>query len=127
MMPYPFKFDENLDPRWREPLLTQGHQVSTVDEEPLRGTDDSTLAETCRLSNRCLITADLDFAQQLLYPPDKYAGLIVLRHPNPTLAGMKKLVQHIATAIEKDSPTGQLWIVEPGRIRIRKPDNEESS
>ncbi len=43
-----FKLDENLDARWRVPLEEAGHQVSTVAEEALEGTEDRTLAEICR-------------------------------------------------------------------------------
>jgi Domain of unknown function (DUF5615) len=35
-----FKFDENLDPRWRTPLEQARHQVTTVAEEGLQGADD---------------------------------------------------------------------------------------
>ena len=56
------------------------------------------------------------------------AGLIVLRHPHPTLAGMRRLVQQVALAVGQNSPAGQLWIVEPGRIRIHlnRPEEETS-
>ena len=65
-----------------------------------------------------MITVDLDFAQILDYPPEDHAGLIVLRHPRPTLGGMRSLVRQVALAVEQESPVGRLWIVEPGRIRI---------
>jgi hypothetical protein len=113
-----FKLDENADPRWRVPLEQPGHQVSTTAEESLNGADDRTIAETCQTAGLCLITADLHFSQILDYPPERYAGIIVLRHPRPTLGGMMRLVRQIATAVEQESPAGQLWIVEPGRIRI---------
>ena len=113
-----FKLDENLDARWRVPLEEAGHQVSTVAEEALEGTDDRTLAETCHSLGLCLVTADLDFSQILDYPPERYAGLIVLRHPHPTLARMRDLVRQVAMTISHESPVGRLWIVEPGRIRI---------
>jgi predicted nuclease of predicted toxin-antitoxin system len=116
-----FKLDENADPRWREPLEQAGHQVSTAAEESLNGTPDELVAETCRSLGLCLITADLDFAQVVNYPPAKYSGLIVLRHPHPTLAGMRDLVSQVASAVAQESPTGQLWIVEPGRIRAHWP------
>ena len=116
-----FKLDENADPRWREPLEAAGHQVSTVAEESLNGAPDETLAETCQSLRLCLITADLDFSQTLNYPPENYAGIVVLRHPRPTLAGMKDLVRQVAAAVTQESPVGQLWIVEPGRIRIHWP------
>jgi predicted nuclease of predicted toxin-antitoxin system len=116
-----FKLDENADSRWREPLVQAGHAVSTVAEEALRGAEDEIVAETCQREELCLITADLDFAQILDYPPEKYAGLIILRHPHPTLAGMARLIRQIVAALPNESPVGRLWIVEPGRIRIHEP------
>ncbi|MBM4321850.1 MAG: hypothetical protein FJ125_18415, partial [Deltaproteobacteria bacterium] len=104
--------DENADARWRIPLEEAGHLVSTVREEGLRGTDDQTLISICQGLGLCLITADLDFAQRLLYPPERYAGIIVLRHPRPTLSAMQSLVGQIARALQHEHPTGRLWIVE---------------
>ena len=116
-----FKLDENADPRWREPLAQAGYEVSTVVEESLRGAEDEVVAEVCQKEERCLITADLDFAQILEYPPEKYMGLIILRHPHPTLAGMARLIRQIVAVLPNESPVGRLWIVEPGRIRIHEP------
>jgi predicted nuclease of predicted toxin-antitoxin system len=113
-----FKLDENAAPQWRTPLEQAGHEASTVVEEGLKGTGDSTLARICQESGLCLITADLHFAQIIEYPPEEYARIIVLRHPKPTLARMLGLVQQVAHATRNESPAGRLWIVEPGRIRI---------
>ncbi len=113
-----FKLDENLDPRWGSLLVRSGHDVATVYEEKLQGATDAAVAEACRREKRCLVTADLDFAQILDFPPRRYAGIVVLRHPRPTLAGMQRLVRQLASAVSKESPAGRLWIVEPGRIRI---------
>jgi len=123
-----FKLDENGDPRWREPLIQAGYTVSTVAEEGLRGATDDVIAAACLSEQLCLITAHLDFAQILDYSPEKYAGLIVLRHPHPTLAGMVGLIRQIVAALPNESPVGRLWIVEPGRIRIHdpRPENEGS-
>lgn len=113
-----FKLDENADPRWRTPLEEAGHHVSTVLEQHLQGSDDSIVAQTCKDRGLCLITVDLGFAQILKYPPDEYPGIVVLRHPNPTLAAMNQLVRQVAVALKTQSPRRRLWIVEPGRIRI---------
>jgi predicted nuclease of predicted toxin-antitoxin system len=113
-----FKLDENADPRWRTPLEETGHHVSTVSEEHLQGSEDRAIAITCKDKALCLITVDLGFAQILEYPPNDYPGIIVLRHPTPTLNGMKQLVRQVAVALETRSPHGRLWIVEPGRIRV---------
>jgi predicted nuclease of predicted toxin-antitoxin system len=115
-----FKLDENADPRWREPLTAAGHDVSTASEQSLAGVGDHELAEACRAEKRCLVTLDVDFAQILDFPPQEYAGLIVLRHPRPSLAAMRDLVRQLVMALEKESPVGRLWILEPGRLRIHQ-------
>ncbi len=115
-----FKLDENADPRWREPLVEAGHDVSTAAEQSLEGVGDQEIAERCRVERRCLVTMDLGFAQILDYPPHDYAGLVVLRHPSPTLAGMRDLMRLLAVAAERESPVGKLWILEPGRLRIHQ-------
>jgi len=122
-----FKLDENADPSWRIPLEEAGHGVSTVAEERLRGSQDSVIAQTCKNVGLCLITADLGFAQILEYPPDRYPGIIVLRHPSPTLAGMTQLIRQIVTAVKTQSPKGHLWIVEPNRIRIHGVPQDKDS
>ncbi len=113
-----FKLDENADPRWRTPLEEAGHRVSTVAQEHLEGAKDPVIAQTCKDLGLCHITIDLGFAQILAYPPNQHPGIIVLRHPAPSLAGMKQLISQVATALKSQSPQGRLWIVEPGRIRI---------
>jgi predicted nuclease of predicted toxin-antitoxin system len=120
-----FKLDENADPRWRLPLEHAGHLVSTVSDEALTGSDDDLIAKVCSENGFALITLDQGFAQIIHYPPDRYSGIIVLRHPKPTLAGMRNLVAQIAEALKRQSPAGELWIVEPGRIRIHQPRTPE--
>lgn len=114
-----FKFDENADPRWRVPLEAAGNTVSTVTEEKLQGQADVTIAAVCRSLDMCLLTLDVDFAQTTAYPPEDYQGIIVLRHPKPTLKEMLSLVHQVVIMLKSESPCGRLWIVEPGRIRVR--------
>jgi hypothetical protein len=109
----------------KTPIHVGGHSlkrldnhVSTVSEEHLQGSEDRIIALPCKDKGLCLITVDLGFAQILEYPPNDYPGIIVLRHPAPTLSGMHQLVSQVAVAIETRSPDGRLWIVEPGRIRV---------
>ena len=44
-----------------------------------RGTSDENLARTCRSELRALLTFDVGFADLRAYPPEEYAGFIVLR------------------------------------------------
>lgn len=115
-----FKLDENAAPAWRAPLERAGHAVSTVAEEKLAGAADDTIAAICRSLGLCLVTLDLDFAQTTQYPPKDYPGIIVLRHPRPTLRGMLVLVDQVVEMMKRESPDRRLWIVEPGRVRIHE-------
>ena len=110
------------------PTRTKRALLRIQRKQALQGDEDEVVAEACRKESLCLITADLDFAQILDYPPENYEGLIVLRHPHPTLAGMAMLVRQIVVALARgDSPVGCLGIVEPGRIRIYEPPVRQGS
>ena len=116
-----FKLDQNLDRVIGEPLIEGGHDLKTAEEQSLQRADDLTVVGVCRAEHRCLITADMGFAQIIDYPPDQYAGLIVLWHPRPTRSAMRALVEQVRVACKEESPVGRLWIVEPRRIRIHLP------
>lgn len=116
-----FKLDENLSAAFKSPLLAAGHDVATVADQSLRGASDRRIAAICKQESRCLITADEDFAQILSYPPEQYAGIVVLRHPQPTLQRLEELVRQVVVALKNETLAGRLWIVEPGRIRIHEP------
>jgi predicted nuclease of predicted toxin-antitoxin system len=116
-----FKLDENLSPGLRVVFDRAGLDVATVGDQGLQGATDERVSEACRREGRCLVTADQDFAQILLYPPSSYAGIIVLRDPRPSLVRLENLVRQVISALQRESVEGRLWIVEPGRIRISDP------
>ena len=114
------KLDENIDPRAKEILAQAGHDVLTVPEEALNGFSDDVIGAAARREGRCLVTLDIDFADIFAYPPERYVGLVVLRHPRPTVKGLLNLVQQFVISLRSHNPRGQLWIVEPGRLRIHE-------
>jgi predicted nuclease of predicted toxin-antitoxin system len=113
-----FKLDENISYQLQDIFKTANYEVSTVKAENLAGSPDSKLAEVCRMERKCLITLDDGFSQILQYPPQHYAGIIVLRHPRPTLSSIRDLLSQIIDQISPENILGKLWIVEPGRIRV---------
>jgi predicted nuclease of predicted toxin-antitoxin system len=113
------KLDENLGVRTAEVFRAAGHEVATVDEQGLRSSPDSEISVVCAGERRVLVTLDKDFADPLLVPPERSAGVAVLRVPD--LPGSQALVaaaMRLVAAMEAGEITGQLWIV--GTTRVRK-------
>lgn len=60
------------------------------------------------------------------FPPQRAGGIVVIRAPhNPSLALLENLAQQFLMAAESHSPSGRLWIVEVGRVRIHQPDSDK--
>jgi predicted nuclease of predicted toxin-antitoxin system len=114
------KLDECLDARLAVLLRNAGHETTTVPDQGLRGTPDRALYEHCAAEDHILVTLDLDFSNVLRFPPDRGPGLIVLRGPNDLFPTMRILVKTLINSLTTDTPTGRLWIVEPGRLRVHE-------
>jgi predicted nuclease of predicted toxin-antitoxin system len=113
------KIDENLPSECAEILRDGGFEADTVADERLTGAEDSAIAVRSRAEGRVLITLDLDFANIRAYPPAEYAGIIVLRSKRQDKHAVLALVHRIALVLANRAPAGELWIVEPDRIRFR--------
>lgn len=112
------KLDENLGKQPLELFLEAGHDAVTVKAQQLSGVDDRKLIAVCKGETRCLVTLDMGFGNPLVFPPEEYSGIAVLRLParlshEDVLDGCRTLV----SALERADITGKLWIVQRGRIR----------
>lgn len=116
-----FKLDENLGTRTLSIFKGAGHDVQTVSEERLSGCRDEVLYEHSCRERRCLVTLDLDFSNVLRFPPETAPGVVVLRPSGkPTITQLEGLARQCIGMLAKERLEGQLWIVEPGRIRIHQ-------
>ena len=122
-----FKLDENLSRRAADLIRAAGHDAVTVVSQGLRGAADETLFEVCTAESRALVTLDRDFGQVLRYPPAASAGIVVLEiGPRATNAALLDRVRELLTVLRTRSPSGALWIVEPGRVRIHLPARDDA-
>ncbi|SFK59129.1 DUF5615 family PIN-like protein [Methylocapsa palsarum] len=113
------KLEENIRRRGAELLKAADHDVRTVRDQNLQSASDETLFEVCAEEARVLITLDHDFGKVLRFPPERSAGLVVLETgPRMTAQALLNRLQDFLTLAQAQSPSGALWIVEPGRIRV---------
>jgi predicted nuclease of predicted toxin-antitoxin system len=115
------KLDENLGDLGSDLLTASGHDVSTVAQQGMGGSSDLELYETCKREDRVLITLDRDFGEVLRFPPEDMRGIVVLDcrgrlSPAAILARLRELVTFAAAR----SIDHELWIVEPGRVRVHE-------
>jgi predicted nuclease of predicted toxin-antitoxin system len=113
------KLDENLPVEAAELLRAAGWECDTVDEEGLAGAEDPIVAARCQVEARVLFTLDLDFADIRAYPPSEYVGIVVLRPVEPSRRQALELVSRVLPVLSAEWTEHRLWIVEPGRVRVR--------
>lgn len=115
-----FKIDENLPAEFAEILREAGFEAATAGEETLSGADDSVILERCRAEMRVLLTLDLDFANVQTHPVGTHAGILVFRCKSQDKPTLISVMKRILLVLHGRSPEGQLWIVQPDRIRYRE-------
>jgi predicted nuclease of predicted toxin-antitoxin system len=115
-----FKLDENLPPAAGDLLREFGHTVMTVYDQGLQSCVDPEILAACQGEGKVLLSLDLDFSNILVYPPERYSGLIVLRlhkpGPRAVLSLLRRVLPHFATV----PVAGRLWIADERRIRVRQ-------
>lgn len=113
------KLDESMPTEAAGILRSAGWECDTVHDEGLSGEQDSRIAEVCRAEARVLFTIDLDFADIRAYPPRDYVGIVVLRPIRPSRDLTLTLLTQALTTLASEWLEHRLWIVEPGRVRVR--------
>lgn len=114
-----FKLDENLHPELAKLLTQHGHDALTVADQKLQGCLDQRLAAVCQEECRILVTLDLGFANIQAYPPEEYAGIIVLRVSHQSRHSLLQVMKRIIPLLESEPIEKRLWIVDENQIRVR--------
>lgn len=118
------KLDENVHARLAALLQQAGHEATTVRDQGLGAIEDPALYQHCLSEGNILVTLDLDFSNVLRFPPERTPGLVILRGPDNLFPTIRILIQTLISALTTDTPSGHLWIVEPGRVRIHESTSE---
>lgn len=85
------KLDENLGTKGVNILRSYGHDVTTVVEQDMQSYPDIDLIRECKTESRCLVSLDLDFSNPLVFPPEDYSGIAVLRLSSSSILSDKRI------------------------------------
>ena len=114
------KLDENLPFQLKCLFAESGHDAVTVLDEAMGGATDPDVASVCLAEERVLLTQDTDFADIRMYPPREYPGIVVFRLTSQARDHLLEVGAKLIETLAGSFPTGQLWIVEDSRVRIRE-------
>jgi predicted nuclease of predicted toxin-antitoxin system len=118
-----FLVDASLPRQIASRLIELNHHASDVRNIGMAEARDFRIAQHAREHELVLLSADFDFADVRVYPPESYPGIVVVHSPkNLHTASLVKLVEGFIEHIA-GGPTlaGRLAIVEPSGIQFRPP------
>ena len=117
-----FLVDEDLPRSLARLLRTEGLDAEDVRDIGLRGKTDSEGVRYGVAQHRVLLTADPGFANLLTVPLGSHHGILVARLPNEVpIMKLNAVILEAIRTLSDDELRGSLVIVEPGRIRLRRP------
>ena len=102
-------------------LRSLGHEVDHIADRQLRGSPDELVIALCKRESRILITPDLDFSDERVYPPGTHPGIILLRvwHQISPEVMAHEVAQRVS-GLDEAKIAGNIVVLEPDSIRIRK-------
>lgn len=116
-----FFLDANMPRSAVSALAALGHEVEFSRDIGMANDRDEAIAAHAREAQAALVTRDLDFADVRRYPPEQYAGIVVLRLPDDAIASdiVSVLERFVSDSRFTAHLAGRLAVVDDSRIRFR--------
>lgn len=102
-----FLLDENVDIRVASFLQEKGTQVTIVP----KGLVNGKVLALAKATRSILLTNDSDFANQRMYPPEKFAGIVIFRIHPPLIRKLTSALRVLLTKVEPSAFEGKLFIL----------------
>lgn len=118
------KLDENLSRHLKATLAVLGHDVTTAADEGLLGQSDTAVGAAAAREGRVLLTLDLEFGDLRKYPPGTHPGVVLFRPRSFGPLAVNRFVERFAQESDLQELAGAVVVVEPGRVRVRRPLGE---
>ncbi len=115
-----FLIDANIPRSTKSVLESLGHNVIDGRDVLPPAAPDADVASLALAEKRVILTRDQDFANILLYPPQQFPGIIVLKvHALPP-SGINRLIALFLTATPAEAIHHSLIILEHDRFRVKR-------
>ncbi len=120
-MPLHFLVDADLPRRTAALCRRFGHAADDVRDLGMGTATDDQIATHAKQQSLCLMTGDFGFADVRNYPPEQYAGIVVLAiSPHMTAPTILGIVEELMKRNDILARVpGRLAVVEPSRVRLR--------
>ena len=115
-----FLADENIPPAVIDYLQGKGFDVRAIREFVPAGSPDSEVIGVARREGMILLTFDKHFANILLYPLQRHAGIIRIRLHPPLIEDILGALENFFKNVDLAGLKGSLVILERDGFRIRR-------
>lgn len=121
------KLDENLSRYLKDVLEKYQYDVATVAEEGLLSKSDTLVAEAAGKKGRILLTLDVEFADLRKDTPGRHPGIVLFRPRSLGLLSVNRFIEDFFQTTDLRGLAGCVIVVDPQKIRIRKPSSGPDS
>jgi len=116
-----FVIDEDMPRSTAKVLKSRGYEVLDVRDCGLRGKNDDEVFRFAQKEKAIVLTGDLGFGNILHFPVGSHSGIVIAHFPNEvSTSELNNQIIKAFDAIPDSDFKGNLVILEPGKIRIRK-------
>jgi predicted nuclease of predicted toxin-antitoxin system len=113
--------DEDLPRSLLRALRESGFTAEDVRDVGLKGKHDDSIFAYAVSHRRLLLSADLSFGNLRRFPLGTHAGILVARFANEVSTHfLNDAIVRALQDLSEDELSGNLIILEPGRIRLRR-------
>jgi predicted nuclease of predicted toxin-antitoxin system len=115
------KLDENISRHLKFVIIQKGHECVTAEDEGLLSKTDVEVGAFAKTEGRMLFTLDLEFANLCKFPPGSHPGVVLFRPQSMGPLAVNRFITQFIEETDLSSLSGCLVIVDPMRVRIRRP------
>jgi len=119
-----FVIDEDIPRSTGIILKENGYDILDIRDHGLRGEKDEKIYEFAQENGAVVLTGDRGFGNTQRFPLGEHKGIVVTHFPNempPSMINQQLLVR--LKHINEDDYKGNVIIIDPLKIRIRRPES----